>query len=143
LTPDDYNKTPVAEWWNHDALTQYPGWAALFVGAGVSIDSHTGLPSGPVLTRALLYHVIDSRAVEDLLQTLQQVSHLLRRELPLPRLERVSGGDLPSSRAPPVTHWGESSEPAITVPEPYAKPASLCNRRLRVAQQVLGYHHEF
>src|SRR3954451_21081096 len=80
---------PDAKWWNSDALAPYPDRAVLFVGAGISIDAPTRLPSGAVLTQGIIEHVMDPRAAEELLDTFKKVQHLIGRQLP--RLEHILG----------------------------------------------------
>ena len=70
-------KSPETEWWNSDTLAPYPGRTVLFVGAGISIDAPTRLPSGAVLTQGIIEHVTDSRAAEELLNTFEKVKHLV------------------------------------------------------------------
>lgn len=82
-------QTDTDTWWQADQLTPSPVPAALFVGAGISIDPPTHLPSGIVLTRALLEHTLDGRASQEIVKTLGRIAQLLGRELP--RLEHVLG----------------------------------------------------
>src|SRR5436309_145573 len=79
--------THTEKWWQDDQITPPPGPSALFVGAGISIDPPTHLPSGIVLTRALLEHTLDDRALREIVTTLGRISHFIGREVP--RLEHV------------------------------------------------------
>lgn len=64
-----------------------PGKVVLMVGAGISIDSPTRLPSGYALTEALLDHLLDSRAASEIKTVFSQCKPWMGRSLP--RLEHV------------------------------------------------------
>lgn len=83
-----YSNDPIERWWgNSSAQTPFPGKIALFVGAGVSMNSPTCLPSGADLTTALLNHLLDKRAADEILSVFRQCSSVIGRQLP--RLEHI------------------------------------------------------
>ncbi|HUX62210.1 SIR2 family protein [Sulfuricella sp.] len=83
-----YTNNPVENWWFHsDKKSPFPGKIALIVGAGISIDAPTCLPSGKDLTKALLNHLLDGRAAEEILSVFQGCAPVIGRDMP--RLEHI------------------------------------------------------
>jgi len=80
-------RPPVERWWSGSAEGPFPGTAALFVGAGISIPAPTSLPNGADLTRALIRHLLDESAADELLSVFDECAPVLGRSLP--RLEHV------------------------------------------------------
>ena len=80
-------RPPVERWWSGSAEGPFPGSAALFVGAGISIPAPTSLPNGADLTRALIRHLLDESAADELLSVFEECAPVLGRSLP--RLEHV------------------------------------------------------
>ncbi|MGM8430971.1 SIR2 family protein [Enterobacter cloacae] len=64
-----------------------PGKVVLMVGAGISIDSPSRLPGGYELTEALLDHLLDSNAADEIKTVFGQCEQWMGRSLP--RLEHV------------------------------------------------------
>jgi hypothetical protein len=84
-SPQDHS--PGERWWFGGAEGAFPGTAAIFVGAGISISAPTSLPNGADLTRALIRHLLDDSAADELLSVFQECAPVLGRSLP--RLEHV------------------------------------------------------
>lgn len=83
-----YEKSDAVErWWSGGRQGKIPGPSALFVGAGISIESSTGLPNGAELTRALVHHLLCDDAADEVLSAFLECAPVLGRSLP--RLEHV------------------------------------------------------
>lgn len=81
------DQPPVEGWWFTSAEGPFPGKTALFVGAGISISAPTSLPNGSDLTRALIRHLLDKSAADELLSVFEDCAPVLGRSIP--RLEHV------------------------------------------------------
>ena len=82
-------------WWFGSETYPVPGRVVPFFGAGISIDSPSDLPSGIVLTRALLDHLLDEHATSELLGAYERCAETLLRSVP--RLEHVLSAALRST----------------------------------------------
>jgi len=98
-SPQDHS--PAESWWFGGAEGPFPGKAALFVGAGISIQAPTGLPNGADLTRALVRHLLDESAADELLSVFEECAPVLGRSIP--RLEHVL-----EQTCSPIDHEGFS-----------------------------------
>lgn len=98
---------PIENWWfNSDKKSPFPGKIALVVGAGISIDGPTCLPSGKNLTEALLNHLLDGRAAEEIRSVFKSCAPVIGRDVP--RLEHIldtacnkAGGEMAASSENP------------------------------------------
>jgi len=79
---------PIEQWWwEEHPNVAFPGRFTLIFGAGISMAAPTNLPSGVELTKALMAHLLDQRAYEEILQTYKACESMIGRSVP--RLEHV------------------------------------------------------
>ncbi len=84
---DRFNESQFDRWWFGPTQDAASGRVVPFVGAGVSIDLPTDLPSAADLTQALMYHLLEQRVANELLGTFARHHDVLGR--PMPRLEAL------------------------------------------------------
>jgi hypothetical protein len=78
----------VEKWWRDEQTNAaFPGRLTLVFGAGVSMEAPTSLPSGLKLTKALMAHLLDQRACEEILNVYNSCESTIGRSVP--RLEHV------------------------------------------------------
>lgn len=84
----DYWTNPVEQWWRQERFeVAFPGRLTLVFGAGISMDAPTNLPSGVRLTKALMDHLLDHRACEEILEIFRKCETTTGHSVP--RLEHV------------------------------------------------------
>lgn len=84
----DYWTNSVEQWWLQERFNaEFPGRLTLVFGAGISMDAPTSLPSGVRLTEALMEHLLNPRACEEILEIFRKCETTTGRSVP--RLEHV------------------------------------------------------